>query len=46
MLDWGKKASLNLPSFPDCICFISLVDLCQATCFGDFKAESSVYLSG
>lgn len=39
----GKEGFSNLPSFPDCIFFISLVDLYQATCFGDYKAENNVY---
>lgn len=39
----GKEGFSNLPSFPDCIFFISLIYLCRSTCFGDYKAENSVY---
>jgi len=33
----------NLLSFLCRIFFISLVDLCQSTCLGDYQAEISVY---
>lgn len=40
----GERELLsNLSSFPYCIFFMYLVELCQSTCFGYYQAESNVY---